>query len=364
MGPDFNEGAPSDNKIQNYVPSDAETKIESAFFARPLVSEFPIGPQTIGLFLHKHKKKITILPTLLFILIGSIIFLRTHASSSNFYATTCTGSWQHPENATGVPDVKTDAPEDSFTENNSALLNRSAGELECGKFTGEIPTGIQAGEFTVHFSWIVADHLQSSSLPDAPLQQNNSDAGASGQTSPSDTQNQDANASSTPPSIPPNTGTVVPPDNSAPVAPSSPDATSVPSPTDTPPPADTIVPDSVPANDANTPPASDASPTGFLSIPRAYADDVSNQSAPATSDIPPGDSSLCKISPRLFRLMRQALLQQTMRPLLRKIFPLPFCLLLKRPPPPQKIPARIPARMRFWKRSIQKTASPGNTWDM
>lgn len=52
----------------------------------------------------------------------------------NFYASECSGGWQNPANAEGIPDVFSDGSIDSFSERNSAVYRTGPQNLECQWF--------------------------------------------------------------------------------------------------------------------------------------------------------------------------------------------------------------------------------------
>ena len=125
---------------------------------REKVWKFEIYPSAIISYIKSHPHGVFVSICLVIIAVAGLIRMSTSAAESYFYPTSCLGGWSNPELATGEPDVK-NGNDSSFSENNSAVLDKSISDLYCGGFSGEVPSDITAGVFTVHFSWLVSDHV-------------------------------------------------------------------------------------------------------------------------------------------------------------------------------------------------------------
>jgi hypothetical protein len=77
---------------------------------------------------------------------------KADADSLDAYPSVCLGGWQNPSNASGPPDVP--PGDDSFTGDNSAVLDQAQAQIFCGSFQAsdesQTPTAV-----TLHFSWNV-----------------------------------------------------------------------------------------------------------------------------------------------------------------------------------------------------------------
>jgi hypothetical protein len=152
-----NEGQPVDGIVQG-----GEKTVLSL---REKVWKFEVNPKILKEYWQKNKLLVSAVLSIAFVVCITVFSTRGNASVVNFYPTKCLGGWEHIENATGAPDVKEGSSPDEFTEKNSAILNKGVSEMYCGGFAGDTPKDITAGKFTVHFSWTVADALHEEKSP-------------------------------------------------------------------------------------------------------------------------------------------------------------------------------------------------------
>lgn len=239
------EGQPVDGIVQG-----GEKTVLSL---REKVWKFEIHPKEILTYIRNRPRKVFSITIAIVFVIGSFIYLRTSASESYFYATSCLGGWEHPEHATGAPEVGNDPSDSDFTTGNSALLNKSVSDIYCGGFSGDTPEDIEAGAFTVHFSWLVADQLHQEQAPldtiingSEPVTSDDTSSVSSEATS-SDTTSGDTSTDSTP---------------------------ALDTPSDTPVQQESPAPENTPAPVEQAPPVVESTPTTFRFIPIVRAQET------------------------------------------------------------------------------------------
>lgn len=99
--------------------------------------------------------------------------LPARADIITFYPTSCLGGWVNPEHAQGQFSVldRGDGEgvgDESFTRENSAVLEGSAAQIFCGSFNADVPEDATVSGFTLIFSWDFRDPKSGQSLP-SPL---------------------------------------------------------------------------------------------------------------------------------------------------------------------------------------------------
>ncbi len=87
----------------------------------------------------KKRIKVVVVVTIFLMVIGSILSPKGTAEIATFYPTSCLGGWNNPRNAEGEPQVKSNATESDFTNENSATLPATtSADIYCGNFVGTI----------------------------------------------------------------------------------------------------------------------------------------------------------------------------------------------------------------------------------
>ena len=127
--------------------------------SKKIKNAVPTKAQTRNFWREHHHRMVYI--AIFFIFCAITIHLNVHAdvSSVNMYSANCVGDWQHPELASGVPDV-TDGST-NFSAENSAVASGSPSSITCRNFSGNIPDGVVPQKFVVHLSWIAtADPIE------------------------------------------------------------------------------------------------------------------------------------------------------------------------------------------------------------
>lgn len=124
---------------------------------------------------------------LLFLLIGGGFlnnYLATRAQLAIYYPNSALGSWKHPENAQGEPQLDKKSKPEKFTEENSALLDKKESELYLGNFQGEIPEGSLPQGFFLSFIWNVSSRNTDKDILAVSYTLDNSDWKELGKVSP------------------------------------------------------------------------------------------------------------------------------------------------------------------------------------
>lgn len=87
----------------------------------------------------KKRIKVVVVVTIFLMVIGSILSPKGTAEIATFYPTSCLGGWNNPRNAEGESQVKSNATESDFTNENSATLPATtSADIYCGNFVGTI----------------------------------------------------------------------------------------------------------------------------------------------------------------------------------------------------------------------------------
>jgi hypothetical protein len=88
------EGQPVDGIVQG-----GEKTVLSL---REKVWKFEIHPKEILTYIRNRPRKVFSITIAIVFVVGSFIYLRTSASESYFYATSCLGGWEHPEHSPAI----------------------------------------------------------------------------------------------------------------------------------------------------------------------------------------------------------------------------------------------------------------------
>jgi len=83
----------------------------------------------------------------------TLIRTRADIYKANLYASSCLGSWQNPTQAEGLPDVQEGGA--YFTKDNSAYASENNLQIYCGGFKGDTPVDAVPKKFTLKLSWLV-----------------------------------------------------------------------------------------------------------------------------------------------------------------------------------------------------------------
>ena len=108
-------------------------------------------PRKEGLdFVHKHLSVFIVMLVLLASIFSLLFIKKSSASQVVFYPTTCAGTWNGVQNAIGSPSLADGATLDQFTDQNSAVLGETHGDIYCGQFQGDIPASVHPRTISVH----------------------------------------------------------------------------------------------------------------------------------------------------------------------------------------------------------------------
>lgn len=104
-----------------------------------------------------NRKQFIISLISIFVIVIIIIGESIHAEpyTTNFYSNSCSGGWDHPELASGMPDIK--FGNTGFNKSNSAFLFNKTSDINCSNFSGDIPNDATPKKFTLKLSMLVAD---------------------------------------------------------------------------------------------------------------------------------------------------------------------------------------------------------------
>ena len=127
-------------------------KAHLLILSNKIKSAVPTKEQARDFWREHHHRMVYI--AVFFIFCAITIHINAHAEvdSANLYASTCVGDWQHPERASGAPDVL-DGNTD-FSSENSSVISGSPSNITCKNFSGNIPEGVAPKKFVVHLSWV------------------------------------------------------------------------------------------------------------------------------------------------------------------------------------------------------------------
>ena len=140
-------------KVEDILPN-SKNKILSL---KKRIIQITIDVSKIKDFFNDHKKNFYIIGGFIASLVVILFAFNIKAEilKTNLYPDVCLGGWQNPKNAQGIPDVKDgDA---NFSEENSAYILNSSGQIFCGNFHGTIPNDVKPKKFFVKLSLLVTD---------------------------------------------------------------------------------------------------------------------------------------------------------------------------------------------------------------
>lgn len=118
-------------------------------------------------FFRMHGKKIAATSAVVVLFIGILgYWFSGSAKIAYFYPSSCLGGWENPQNAQGIPDLKSGANADEFIRENSAVLpGDSSGQIFCGGFQGEPLDGMDVVRGVLRFSISTKEKT----LPEPPV---------------------------------------------------------------------------------------------------------------------------------------------------------------------------------------------------
>ncbi len=127
------------------------------------ISRIPTKKQVKDFWREHHYRMIYI--AIFFIFCSVVLHIKALAEigSVNLYSENCHGDWQHPERASGVPDVQIGST--NFLPDNSAVPINNPSHIDCALFKGNIPDGVLPKKITVHLSWFAT----SEPIPSTPI---------------------------------------------------------------------------------------------------------------------------------------------------------------------------------------------------
>ena len=244
-------------------------------------------------FVNDHTR--TFLVGLVILSVGiSLVFApRSLASMAVFYPAACQGDWANPDNASGAPSIDDLSPASLYTVINSAVLGTTKGNLTCGNFFGEIPSGATPKAFSVKLHWSFDDGsiihdgtIQNIATSESQVTVPSLDGSVVSGTSASSTDAADTSTGTTIPSLDGSAGPTS--SASATSTTATPDTAS-----STPSSGDTVT---IPSLDGNpTSVSSDAPSDTTVTLPAAGS--PSTSSTPSSSDTSSGDASQPSGSP-------------------------------------------------------------------
>jgi hypothetical protein len=123
--------------------------------------------QQIKAFVKDNVYRSFAISILLLLAVALTFSLTTKANIGEFYATSCLGGWENPQNAEGSPETRNGS---AFSQQNSAVLKNTLSEIFCGGFSGEIPQNSKPAQATLYLSLFIEDALDRE--PDLSLIEN------------------------------------------------------------------------------------------------------------------------------------------------------------------------------------------------